>query len=117
MAARNARNELLAAPPHPVEQGLARLGENLRTARLRRNLTVADVAERIGTGPRAVAAAESGKASAGVAIYAALLWAYGLLEPFAELADPAADAEGLTLALRREPKRARARAGELDDDF
>jgi transcriptional regulator with XRE-family HTH domain len=113
-----ARNKLLAAPPHPVEQALERLGENLRTARLRRNLTVAEVAERIGTGPRAVAAAEAGKASTGIAIYAALLWAYGLLDPVTELADPAADAEGLALALQREPKRARARAAaELDDDF
>jgi len=112
-----ARNKLLAAPPYPVEQALERLGENLRTARLRRNLTVAEAGERIGAGPRAVAAAEAGKASTGIAVYTALLWAYGLLEPFTELADPGRDAEGQALALSREPERARGKAGEIDDDF
>jgi transcriptional regulator with XRE-family HTH domain len=37
-----------------VEQALKRLGANLRTARLRRNLTLRAVAEKIGTGARAV---------------------------------------------------------------
>lgn len=39
------------APPYPVEQTIKRLGVNLRTARLRRNLTIQDVAEKIGAGP------------------------------------------------------------------
>ncbi len=112
-----ARNKLLAAPPYHVEKALKRLGENLRTARLRRNLTMDDAAERIGTGRRAVAAAEDGKASTGIAVYVALLWAYGLLEHFTQLADPAHDAEGQALALAREPKRARGKGGEPDDDF
>ena len=92
------------------------LGANLRTARLRRNLTIQEAGEKIGTGPRAVSDAEKGKPSTGIAVYAALLWAYGLLEPFTVLADPRADEEGLTLA--RNEERARARqSGELDDDF
>ena len=53
-----ARNKLLTAPPYAVEQTLKRLGANLRTARLRRNLTIDDMAEKIGTGERAVANAE-----------------------------------------------------------
>ena len=113
----SARNKLLAAPPYAVETALRQLGENLKTARLRRNLTVSEVAERIGTGRRAVDSAEAGKASTGIAVYAALLWAYGLLEPFVDPADPARDAEGLALALSREPSRARRATGEIDDDF
>jgi len=113
----SARNKLLAAPPYPVDRALKRLGENLRTARVRRNLTVPEVAERIGTGRRAVDTAEAGKASTGIAVYAALLWAYGLLEPFTELADPARDAEGQALALSREPARARTAPAQVDDDF
>lgn len=113
----NTRNKLLAAPPYPVERALEQLGANLKTARLRRNLTVSEVAERIGTGRRAVDAAEAGKASTGVAVYAALLWAYGLLDPFTELATPARDAEGQALALSREPARARTKSGDIDDDF
>ena len=69
-----ARNKLLVAPPYPVEQTLKRLEANLRTARLRRNLTIKDVAGKIGTGVRAVADAERGKASTGIAVCAAMLW-------------------------------------------
>lgn len=102
-----ARNQLLTAPPYAVEQTLQRLGANLRTARLRRNLTLADLAQKIGTGTRAVADAEKGKPSTGIAVYAAMLWALDLLGPMADLAVPEKDEEGQTLALSRERARAR----------
>jgi transcriptional regulator with XRE-family HTH domain len=111
-----ARNKLQQAPPFPVEQALKRLGENLRTARIRRNLTIENAAERIGTGPRAVMEAEKGKPSTGIAVYTALLWLYDLLQPFEELADPLKDKEGLSLQAAKEPRRAR-KSGALDNDF
>ena len=80
-----ARNKLLTAPPYAVEQTLKRLGANLRTARLRRNLTIDDMAEKIGTGVRAVADAEQGKPSTGIAVYAAMLWALDLLDQIADV--------------------------------
>jgi transcriptional regulator with XRE-family HTH domain len=67
------RNKLLLAPCDAVEQTLKGLGANLRTARLRRNLTMGEIPEVIGTGRRAVANAENRKPSTGIAIYAALL--------------------------------------------
>ena len=111
-----ASNQLLQATPYPVEQALNRLGENLRTARIRRRYTIAEVAQKIGTGPRAVMDAEKGKPSTGVAIYAALLWAYDLLQPLDELANPAHDEEGLALAAARGKTRAR-KSRDLDNDF
>lgn len=111
-----ARNQLLAAPPHAVELALKRLGNDLRLARTRRNLTVADVAEKIGTGPRAVQDAEKGKPSTGIAIYMALLWTYDLLGQMQDVADPSKDEQGRALALARENKRPRSRKG-LNDDF
>lgn len=111
-----ARNNLLEAPPYAVEQALKKVGHNLRLARLRRVQTIEEVANRIGTGSRAVRDAESGKASTGVAIYAALLWAYDLLSPLEKLADPLADKEGLALSYAREGKRAR-KGGDLDNEF
>ena len=110
------KNTLTEAPPYPVEQAIKRLGVNLRTARLRRNLTIHEVAVKIGTGPRAVSDAEQGKISTGIVVYTALLWAYDLLAPLNELADPARDEVGLA----RIGKRERARAHEpkeLDSDF
>ena len=111
-----ARNQLLAAPPYPVEQALHRLGHNLRTARIRRKYTIAEVAEKVGTGPRAISDAEKGKASTGIAIYAALLWLYGLDQPLENLANPLTDEQGLALASAKEKKRARKSRG-LDNDF
>jgi len=111
-----ARNKLLTAPPYAVDQTLKRLGANLRTARLRRNLTIDDMAEKIGTGQRAVSDAEKGKPSTGIAIYAAMLWAVDLLDQLAEVAVPEKDDEGQTLALSRERARARPKTG-LDNDF
>lgn len=111
-----AKNTLITTPPYPVEQAVKRLAVNLRTARLRRNLTIEDVAAKIGTGPRAVAYAEKGKLSSGIAVYVALLWTYDMLGPFSDLADPASDEEGLLLSDTRERARARE-TGELDRDF
>jgi transcriptional regulator with XRE-family HTH domain len=109
-------NNLLRSPPHPVELTLKHLGANLRTARVRRKITIAAAADRIGTGPRAVMDAEKGKPSTAVAVYAALLWLYDLLEPFDDLANPAKDREGLTLELAKMPARVRKTKG-LDREF
>ena len=110
------KNLLTTSPPYAVEQAVRRLGANLRTARLRRNLTIAEVAEKIGTGPRPVADAEKGKLGTGVAVYMALLWAYDLLESAGDLADPLTDEEGLMLELSQGRMRARKK-DELDNDF
>lgn len=110
------KNILTQAPPYAVEQAIKRLGANLRTARLRRNLTIEEVADKIGTGPRAVSDAEQGKITTGIAVYTALLWAYDLLDPVEFLADPSTDEEGLALSMRRERTRA-GKPEELDSDF
>jgi len=111
-----ARNALLGAPPYQVEKALKKLGSDLRTARLRRRLLIEDVAKKIGTSRFAVADAEKGKPSTGIAIYAALLWAYGFVDRLAEIIDPAQDEEGMTLSLHRTPSRA-GRHKQLNNDF
>jgi transcriptional regulator with XRE-family HTH domain len=111
-----ATNKLFAAPPHPVEKALKTLGTNLRTARLRRKMTIEEVAERIGTGPRAIMDAEKGKPSTGIAVYMALLWVYGLLMPVEDLADPTKDKEGFARQSASGSIRAR-KSGALDSDF
>jgi transcriptional regulator with XRE-family HTH domain len=107
-------NPLREAQPYPVEQALRKIGADLRTARLRRGVTIEEAAAKIGTGPRLVAGAEHGKPNLGIAVYAALLWLYDLLGPFEGLANPLKDEQGLILASRREPTRARR---GLNNDF
>jgi len=111
-----ARNKLVTAPPYAVEQALQLLGTNLRTARVRRNLTLDEVAEKIGTGKRTVADAERGKPSTGIAVYVAMLWALDLLDQLGAVAAPERDEQGQALALARERERARPKT-ELSNDF
>ncbi|MES2356503.1 MAG: helix-turn-helix transcriptional regulator [Pseudomonadota bacterium] len=111
-----ARNKLLTAPPYAVEQMLKRLGSNLRAARLRRNLTIEDIAQKIGTGLRAIADAEKGKPSTSIAVYIAMLWALDLLGHMNGVAALEKDDEEQTLALAGERSRARPKMGS-DNDF
>lgn len=109
-------NPLATTIPFEVEQALKTLGVNLRTARLARNLSIEQVAARIGVGYRTVATAEAGKPGTAVGVYLSLLWAYDLLGQLHELADPARD------PLVQRAARARAHAyptskGALDNDF
>ena len=109
-------NFIVKAPPYMVEEKIKALGRNLRTARIRRNMTLAEAAERAGTGVRAVRDAEHGKITTSIAVYFVLLWLYDLLpEPFL-IADPDSDTEGKRLAGLREPKRASG-GKSIDNDF
>jgi hypothetical protein len=111
-----ARNTLLGAPPHQVEHALKKLGADLKTARLRRNLKTEEVGQKIGTSRFAVADAEMGKPSTTVAVYAALLWTYGFIDRLADIADPSRDEEGSRLALAKTSIRARHRR-KLNNEF
>lgn len=95
---------------------MRQLGENLRVARIRRNMRIADVAERIGTGPRAVMDAEKGKSSTGIVVYAALLWLYDQLDQLEAVCDASRDLEGLILAASNARQRVRKGKG-LENDF
>jgi hypothetical protein len=110
------KTPLATAPPYPVEQALTRLGANLRTARLRRNLTIAEVAQKIGAGERAVRDAEKGRPGTGAAVYLALLWTYDLLSQMALVGDPTLDVEGLARIAHRERARTPGKGG-LSNDF
>jgi transcriptional regulator with XRE-family HTH domain len=110
------KNALTASPPLAVAAAIGNLGTRLRAARLARNLTIAEVAQKIGTGPRAVSEAEAGKHGSSVGVIVALLWVYDLLEPFHQLADPATDAIAQSHLRDRERARRGTDSG-LDNDF
>ncbi len=110
-----ARTSLRSSPPFAVERALKALGANLRTARLRRNLTLEDVARKVGVTRQLVASAERGKPSTSIGVYAALLWVVGMVDRLAEVASPETDEEGTALARSRE--RSRAARKRLGNDF
>ena len=107
---------LAGSPPAAVEEALQRLGRNIRTARLRRRLPQAALAERMGVSRFVVADVERGKPTTGVAAYVGALWALGLLGDLSAVAEPDGDEEGKALERARVPKRARSRRS-LSDEF
>lgn len=110
------KKSFYTVPPYEVETTIKQLGHNLRTARLNRNLTIDEVANKLGTGRRAIADAENGKISTGIGIYAGILWAIGLLSQLNEVADPGRDTEGQILSALKERAR-KKKNRDYDDDF
>src|SRR5688572_29336479 len=111
------RASIFQSLPYDVEKQLKHLGQRIRLARTRRNVTIQEIAERIGSGPRAVMDAEKGKPSTGIGVYAALLWALDLHDALKELADPSKDEVGLRWERIRGRVRARRSRGNIDNDF
>ena len=109
-------SKIAQSPPHMVAQALTILGRNIRTARLRRKITHADLAERIGISRYVMADIEKGKPTTAIVAYLGALWALGLLKQMDEVADPDRDLEGKTLESARSPKTAHKRKA-FDDDF
>ncbi|OKO70758.1 helix-turn-helix transcriptional regulator [Bradyrhizobium sp. AS23.2] len=105
------RSQFTTSPPRAVEDALKRLGANLKTARLRRNLTHTDLASKLGVDRHVIADAESGKLSTGVGVYVGMLWSMDLLDAIEQVADPRADEVGLALSGLDERERARSGGG------
>lgn len=69
-----------------VERNLAVVGEQLRLARLRRDLTIEQVASRIQVSRNTVAAAEKGKPSVSIGVYAKILFVYQMEDQLLQIA-------------------------------
>lgn len=110
------RSRIAEAPPAAVEEALKRLGRSVRTARLRRKLPQAVLAERVGVSRFVLADIEKGRPTVSVAAHLGVLWALGLLSHMRDVADPDRDEEGKALERARSPKVAR-RPRRLSDEF
>ncbi|MEG3146189.1 helix-turn-helix transcriptional regulator [Sphingomonas sp. RT2P30] len=86
---------------------MTKLGSDIATARKRRNLTIAIVAERAFVGRNTITRVERGDPGVALGIYATILFVLGLSERLGDLADPAADEVGTSLEIERLPIRAR----------
>lgn len=84
------------------------LGLNIRNARLRRGIAVADLAVRAGTSPSSVTRLERGDPGVGIGTLADVLVALGLIDQLAGLFDIRKDELGLALAEAALPKRGRS---------
>lgn len=106
-----------ATAPAAVEETARTLGARLRLARMRRRVSLRELAQRAGVNHKTAAAVEAGNLLTGLGAYLALIWALGLERETAKLLDPDRDEEGKQLELARTPKRARAKKGPIDAEF
>jgi transcriptional regulator with XRE-family HTH domain len=92
---------------------LERLGHDVRGARLRRGIAVADLAARAGTSASTVARLEKGDPGVGIGTLADILVALGLIERLADLVDIRKDDLGLALTSEQLPRRGKTYAAKL----
>ena len=102
--------------PAAVVETLKQLGANVATARLRRQLTLEDLAAKAGISKETISRVEAGRITTSIGAYTAALWALGLHAGLADVGSPEFDFEGATLAAAKLGKRARP-TRVLDDDF
>lgn len=90
----------LSALPPEAASSLARLGENLAIARIRRKESQRQWAGRIGISVPTLVRMERGDPGVSAGIYATALWMMGRAHALSELADPQQDLGALEADLR-----------------
>ena len=82
-----AKNTMGTKLPRKLEQKMQIVGEQIKLARLRRNLSIAQIAERATCSPLTVARVEKGSPSVSFGIYARVLYALQLEDDLLHIAD------------------------------
>ncbi len=101
-----------------VTERVARLGQRIRVARIRRGWSVADLADKAGINRNTLTALEQGKLGTGVGVCFTVLWVLGIDKSLEAIADPDTDLHGKALEASRRPTRAgKSRKASDDYDF
>jgi len=98
----------------PVKRALAKLGPDIRSARLRRRISTATMAERAFITRPTLRKVERGDPGVALGIFATVLFVLGLTPRLADLADTKSDEVGLQLEEERLPKRIRQPGAKRD---
>jgi hypothetical protein len=93
--------------PVPVTRALRKLGSDIRSARRRRRIPVALLAQRASISRLTLIKIEKGDPGVAAGNYSAVLFSLGLLDRLADVADPGHDTVGLELEEERIPQRIR----------
>ena len=101
------RSSLQDLLPPAVRSSLTKFGQDLATARRKRHLTIAMMAERMGVAPNTYRRVEKGDPTVALGAFAMALFVLGLGGALGELADARRDEMGLHLDEERLPKRVR----------
>ena len=101
------RSRSLNALPIPVKRALGKLGEDIRTARVRRRIPTAIMADRAFISRATLIKVEKGDPSVSMGTYATVLFILGLADRLAELASLPNDPTGQFLEEETLPQRVR----------
>ncbi len=93
--------------PVPVSRALRKLGHDIRDARRRRRIPVATLAQRASISRMTLHKVEKGQPGVSAGTYATVLFALGMADRLADVADPRHDSVGLALDEERLPQRIR----------
>ncbi len=96
-----------ARTPIPVIRALRKLGSDIRDARRRRRIPVAILAERASMSRMTLNKVEKGAAGVSMGHYATVLFALGMVDRLADVADPRHDTVGLAIEEENLPQRIR----------
>ncbi len=96
-----------SSAPIPVTRALYKLGHDIRDARRRRRIPVALMAERASISRTTLNKVEKGDPGVSMGAYVTVLFALGMTERIAAVADPRHDILGQTLEEERLPQRIR----------
>jgi len=96
--------------PQKLRRQLQKLGRDIETARLRREITVESMLERTGIAKATYRRVVKGDPTVQSGIYLMCLFVLGLSDGLFDAVDPASDAAGLLLEHERRPKRIRKKA-------
>jgi transcriptional regulator with XRE-family HTH domain len=104
--------------PAQVSERVDNLGHRVRVARVRRGMSIADLAAKAGLNRNTLNALELGRPGVSLGAFVTVLWALGLDGTLEGLANPDADTHGKTLEASRRPKRVRKSRKPTDEyDF
>jgi hypothetical protein len=95
--------------PFPVAELLPRLGSAIKTARVRRRKTAADLAGRLGVSLPTLRKLEAGDPGVSLGTFVSALWMLDLSSELVAALDPSKDKLGMVLDMARMPKRVRSR--------
>src|ERR1039457_4411520 len=101
------RSESSSRTPVPVTRTLRKLGHDIRDARRRRRIPVAILAQRASISRMILNKGEKGNTGGSAGAYATVLFALGMADRLADVADPRHDSVGLALEEEHLPQRIR----------
>lgn len=107
----------LSSLPPEVADAVSRLGDNIRIARKRREMTLEELSSRMFVTRKTLSRLENGDPGVSLAVMASALWVLGFDKDILEIAHPEKDKVGIYRDRQRLPKRIRTSKTRDDLDF